>query len=196
MHGPSPEPGFDFTAWAERLCRDLTRRVPDLRHIRMDWVALSFSQSRSPGRHGLYASVTPLRFPGGEPHITRRGRRWGVQRILGPDGREMLYLMTFYLPRFLNLPWREKLTTVAHELWHIGPESDGQLRRFAGRCHAHGHSQKAYDARVEELVDCYLAAHPPAELLAPLRHDFRHLRQQYGRVTGQRIRAPKLIPLD
>ena len=174
----------------------MVARVADLRHVEMDRVALSFSQTRNGSGYGLFASVTPLRFDDGRAQTVRRGRRFAMQRILGPDGREMLYLLTFYLPRYLNLPWREKLTTVAHELWHISPRCDGRLRRFAGRFYAHGHSQKAYDARVERLVEAYLADSPEPELLAVLRADFATLRRRHGRVTGQRIRTPKLIPVD
>ena len=188
--------GFDFTAHIDRLCRDMAARIPELGHIRMDCVALSFSQTRNGSAYGMYASVTPLRFEGGSTELVRRGRRWTVQRIVGPAGREMLYVLNFYLPRYLNLPWREKLATVAHELWHISPLCDGQLRRFAGRCHAHGSSQRAYDARVERLVDAYLATEPDADLIEMLRADFDTLRQRYGPVRGQRVRVPKLIPLE
>ena len=64
----------------------------------------------------------------------------------------MLYILNFYLPRFLDLPFREKLTTMLHELWHIGPKFDGDVRRLGGRCFAHGSSQKQYDAHVEALL--------------------------------------------
>ena len=74
----------------------------------------------------------------------------------------MLYILNFYLPRFLDLPLDEKLTTVAHELWHIGPRFDGDLRRFRGRCYAHSGSQRKYDAQVKRLVAAWLAAAPPA----------------------------------
>ena len=89
----------------------------------------------------MFASLTPLRFAGGQRHTLRRGRQWTLQRVC-EDGREMLYILNFYLPRFLDLPLDEKLTTVVHELWHIGPRFDGDLRRFGGRCYAHSGSQK------------------------------------------------------
>ena len=78
----------------------------------------------------MFATLTPLRFAGGRMHTFRRKRRWRIQRLYDPDGREMLYILTFYLPRFLDLPLREKLTTVLHELWHVGPEFDGDVRRL------------------------------------------------------------------
>jgi len=178
-----------------RLCDDLVARVAPLRHIDMSRVAVGFTQTRKATCYGMYASLTPMRFAGGRPHTFRHGQRWGVQRLHGPDGREMLYILTFYLPRFLDLAFREKLTTTVHELWHISPKFDGDVRRFAGRCFAHGSSQARYDAEVSRLVDRWLSLSPPESVFGFLRMNFRELSARHGRVIGRKIRMPKLIPI-
>jgi hypothetical protein len=188
--------GFDFTGHAWRLCNDMVVRLEPLRHVDMTRVAVSFAQTRRAGSQGMFASLTPMRFSGGQMHTFRRKRRWGVQRLYDPDGREMLYILSFYLPRFLDLPLREKLATVLHELWHIGPRFDGDLRRLGGRCFAHGASQKKYDSWVETLLDRWLAHEPPGSVYDFLRLDFRELTARHGRVFGRRVPAPKLVPLD
>jgi predicted metallopeptidase len=192
----SAKPGLDFTLHIRRLCEDMVARVEPLRHIDMSRVAVSFSQTKRSGNLGMYASLTPLRFAGGQLHMVRRKRRWGIQRLYAPDGREMLYILTFYLPRFLELPFREKLTTTLHELWHVGPKFDGDVRRLGRRCYAHGSSQKAYDARIETLLDRWLSLDPPALLCDFLRPSFRELIARHGRVFGRKIPAPKLVSLD
>ena len=121
-----------------RLCDDMVARLDPLRHVDMSRVAVSFAQTRRGGSQGMFASLMPLRFAEGRMHTFRRKRRWGMQRLYDPDGREMLYILNFYLPRFLDLPFREKLATTLHELWHIGPKFDGDIRRLGGRCSAHG----------------------------------------------------------
>lgn len=194
--GDGPPAGFDFTSHMRRICDDMVGRLDQLRHIDLSRVALSFSQTRKAGRYGIYAAVTPLRFAGGGTHVVRRGRRWGIQRLCDADGREMLYILNFYLPRFFDLPFREKLTTVLHELWHIGPKFDGDVRRLGGRCFAHGSSQKQYDAHIEALVARWLSLGPPEPLYAFLRLNFRELVQRHGRIVGRRVPAPKLVPLD
>ena len=106
----------------------------------------------------------------------------------------MLYLLSFYLPRFLELRSCEKSwPPLIHELWHVSPEFDGDLRRHAGRCYAHSHSQRQYDLLVERLVDRWLALGPPEELHAFLRHDFRELDRLHGPIFGLTIPTPKLI---
>jgi len=190
-HGPPA--GLDFTLQMRRLCEDMVGRVEQLRHIDMSRVAVSFSQTRKPTDHGMYASLTPMRFAGGRMHTIRRGRKWGMQRLYNPSGQEILYILNFYLPRFLDLAFREKLTTIMHELWHIGPRFDGDLRRFGGRCYAHGSSQRQYDAQVEQLVDRWLVCRPPESACEFLRGKFRHLLARHGRVFGRKIPTPKLL---
>ena len=188
--------GFDFTLHIRRLCEDMAARAESLRHIDMGRVAISFSQTRSAAKTGIFASLTPLRFNGGAAHTIRRGRKWEIQKVIDPDGRPMLYLLNFYLPRFLDLAFREKLETVIHELWHVSPRFDGDLRRLGEVKYAHGASVKKYDAHVKMLVDEWLALDPPERLFAFLREDFRKLAAQHGRVIGTKIRAPKMVRVD
>jgi hypothetical protein len=191
-----PQTGFDFTLHMRRLCDDMVARLDQLRHVDMSRVAVSFAQTRRSGSQGMFASLTPLRFAGGQMHTFRRERRWGIQRLYDPDGREMLYVLNFYLPRFLDLPFREKLVTALHELWHIGPKFDGDVRRLGNRCFAHGASQKQYDAHVEALLDRWLALGPPESLYGFLRLGFRELAARHGRVYGRKVPSPKLLPVD
>ncbi|MEX0678324.1 MAG: hypothetical protein WD063_14680 [Pirellulales bacterium] len=185
--------GFNFTWHMRTLCADLSSRLLELSHVDTRRVAIRFCQARQSTRHGLYASLTPLRFEGGKLVTRRRGRTWTVERLYDDAGREMLYLLSFYLPRFLERPFEEKLSTVVHELWHIGPAFDGDLRRHAGRFYAHGHSQKQYDARAHELAAQWLSLDPPPEAYEFLRCDFGELGRRHGRIVGQKIRTPKLI---
>jgi len=178
------------------VCDDMVARFPEPAHIDMSRVAVAFTQARKPVKHGLYASLTPLRFAGGAEVGSRRGRTYRVQALRDRDGREMLYILRFCLPRFLDLDLREKLVTVLHELWHISPNFDGDIRRHSGRYHAHTHSQAEYDEQMGLLADRWLAAHPPEDLWEFLRHDFRHLRSRHGQIVGIRIPRPRLVPLE
>jgi predicted metallopeptidase len=191
-----PPLGFDFTSHMRRLCDDMVARLEPLRHIDMSRVAVGFSQTRKPGHYGLFAAVTPLRFAGGGQHAVRRGRRWGIQRLFDPDGREMFYVLNFYLPRFLDLSFREKINTIVHELWHIGPKFDGDVRRLGGRCFAHGSSVKRYDAHITALVDRWRSLGPPDAIFDFLRLNFRELTARHGRVVGRRVPTPKLMLVD
>src|SRR2546423_750122 len=168
-------PAFDFTLHIRRLCDDMVGRLPELAHIDMDRVAVTFCQTRKAVPHGMFASLTPLRFAGGAATAVQRGRLHAIERVCNASGREMLYILSLYLPRFQNLDFREKLITVLHELWHISPDFSGDIRRHNGRFHAHTHSQAEYDEEMGRLADRWLAAGPPQELWSFLHEDFRQL---------------------
>ncbi len=72
----TPQPaGFDFTLHMRRLCDDTVTRLEELRHVDMARVAVSFCQARKATHHGMYASLTPMRFAGGRTDTFRNGRR-------------------------------------------------------------------------------------------------------------------------
>jgi predicted metallopeptidase len=185
--------GFNFTLHMRHLCADLAQRLPELGHVDIQRVAIRFCQARKAVRHGMHATLTPLRFERGELFSRRRGRVWTIERLYDARGREMLYLLSFYLPRFLEHAFEEKLTTVVHELWHIGQRFDGDLRRHPGRCYAHSHSQKQYDALARQLALKWLSLDPPPAKYDFLRLNFGQLQRQCGRIFGQKIPTPKLI---
>lgn len=186
--------GFDVSRAIRLLCNDIVARSPHLHHVDMDLVAVSIAHTRRNGRHGMWGSLTCLRFENGSRTIERNGVPYVLQSVRNPAGNEMLYLLKFYMPRFLDLEFHEALSTVVHELWHISPNFDGDLRRFPGRYHGHGPSKNAFDEQVDEVTLDYLARNPPEEVLAFLRQDFHQLYTQYGRLHGTVIRQPRMIP--
>lgn len=186
---------FDFTARMRLVCQDMTGRLPELGHIDLDRVLVCFKQARKRVPHGLFASLTPLRFAGGSATTIRRGRHFTIERLIDRAGREMLYVLGFYLPRFMDLKFREKLITIVHELWHISPAFDGDLRRHAGRCFAHTTSQKQYDAQMHRLAQRWLSLGPPEPLWGFLRGDMEELLARHGRIVGVKVPRPRLIPV-
>lgn len=187
--------GFDFTRHMRAVCADMVARLPEFTHVDLARVAVSFAQSRHNGAYGLYASLTPLRFAGGARVTRRHGTYYKFQTLYDDQGREMLYILSFCLPRFMELGLREKLATILHELWHIGPQFDGDIRRHAGRCYVHSSSQRQYDAAMLQLADRWLAFEPPPSLYAFLLGRFADLQRCYGRVHGLKVARPKLLPI-
>ena len=186
---------FDFTQAMARLCHDITERHEAFAHIDISKVAICFTQTRSKVLHGLQAKLTPMRFERGSLTCFRRGRTWTVQRLY-VGKQEMSYILTFYLPRFLDQSFSEKFITILHELYHISPHFDGDIRRFTGRCHVHSRSQQSYDDQMEVYAREYLSCQPPAELYSFLELNFKQILKQYGGVIGLQVPIPKLILLE
>jgi predicted metallopeptidase len=190
-----PAGPFDFTQAMARLCHDISDRHEAFAHIDVSRIAICFSQARSRALHGLQAKLTPMRFEGGELTCRKRGRTWTVQRLF-VGKREMSYILTFYLPRFLDQSFQEKFVTILHELYHVSPLFDGDIRRFGGRYHVHSASQRDYDGQMEVYAREYLSMNPPAELYRFLKLDFRGILERHGGVIGLQVPIPKLIPLE
>ncbi len=191
------ETSFDYTRALASVCRDICFRVPQLNHIDVARVAVSFAQTKHSHPFGIFASATPLRFKAGSLTMTSSGRRLTLQRCYhSASGLEYLYILYFYVPRFIELSLTQKLETIVHELYHISPEFNGDLRRFEGRCFAHGTSQKKYDRTVRELVAHWLRQDPPDDVWSFLKLGYRELVQHYGPLCGTRIAMPKIIPAE
>jgi hypothetical protein len=189
------ESPFNFTRHMRRLCEDIVTRCPEFYHIETSRLLFTVAQSRTSGRSGLHAKVTPLRFQDGEIIQRRRRRDYQIQRFF-VNGVEMLYLVGFCLPRFQNLSFDEKFVTIFHELYHIGPAFEGDIRRHEGRCCVHTHSKKSYDEHMKALAREYLAKGVNPGLHAFLRLDFGQLEQRHGRIIGHIVPCPRLLPVE
>lgn len=185
---------FDFCGHIRRLLEDVAARCPELSHVRVPTILFAITQARNIRKHGLQARVTPLRFHNGQLTRQRGGITYQVQRLF-VDDHEFLYLMTFCLPRFLNQEFDDKFVTLFHELYHISPHNNGDLRRHPGRCELHSRSQRLYDRHMAELVREYLGSKPHPDLYAFLRLNFTQLSQRHGGVQGHVVPRPKVFPV-
>lgn len=185
---------LNLTGELERLICDVVARTPELQHIAPEKLLVCVSSGRA-SRGGSLAKIHPLRFEGGERSVKAwRGRRSVLCTMpsITHRGEEMLYVIYFLVPRFLELPFREKLITIFHELYHISPACNGDIRRFPGRNYAHGSSTRSYNLFMGQLVDRYLEATPDRSGLAFLEGDLSELRSRHSAIVGRRLQAPRI----
>ena len=186
---------LNLTGSLERLVSDITTRMEEFSHIDPSRLLICLSSTRGGGVHGVYAKIHPLRFEGGSRTCrTRRGRRTFTCTMPTVEHRgiETLYVIYFLFPRFFDLPFREKMITVFHELYHIAPEFNGDIRRFPGKNFAHGSSSKKYNAAMASFVDRYLAALPDDGIINFLNDDLETLRSRHSALVGRKMRAPRV----
>jgi hypothetical protein len=188
---PGPTP-LNVTDRLTELSRDIVQRLPVFAHVNVGNCLLTVTNSKKDGHFGLQARLTPMRLEAGSFETDRRGRRYRVPKYT-IDGRELLYLVTVCVPRFLDLPFEEKLITVVHELYHIGERFDGDVRRHGGRCHIHTGSKKGYDAHMAVLVDDYLKTRPNPAMLAWLHETYAELWSRHGGLFGAVFPKPRLV---
>lgn len=190
---PEKSPAFNYTTAMRTVVDDLVETLPELRHIDTSRVLLSITQARQRSKHGVYATCVPLRFEGGSPEVRVRGRLYRMAPFLH-EGREVLYILYFVLPRFHEeQDYAEKLATVIHELYHISPHFNGDIRRFPGKNWAHGVSRERYHAAMRVLAAEYLKSAPAAHDHEFLRTPFRELLKKPGGVVGTSINRPRAV---
>ena len=184
---------LNLTAEIEKLVGNIVSRVPALNHIDPSRVLVCVASTRGGGIHGTYAKIHPLRFPGGGSTMEKwRGSKRTVYSMpkVTHRGMDMLYIIYFLVPRFLNLTVREKLITIFHELYHVSPEMDGDIRRFPGKNYAHGSSRKRYNALMAHLVEGYLRDLEDENLVRFLEGDMDAIRSRYRVIVGRRFPVP------
>jgi putative metallopeptidase len=186
---------LNLTAEIERLIADITSRHEAFSHIDPSQLLVCINSSRNNSEQGLFAKIHPLRFPSGEMTQTvKRGRH--TLRCTMPDiahrGRDILYVIYFIIPRFMDRPLRDKLVTVFHELYHISPEFDGDIRRFPGRNFAHGGSTKRYNRLMERFVDEYLLLPGSSEQTVFMECGMTELKGRHRAIVGRKMAMPRI----
>ncbi len=185
---------FDFSGRMLDLIDDISNVCPEFFHLNANKILVTITRARNFRLHGLQARVTPMRFEGGNLHCKRGSRTYEVQRYYVNE-REIYYLVTFCMPRFQDQTLENKLVTVFHELYHINPQFDGDLRRHQGRCAWHTHSKKSYDAQMLQLARDYVYRTTKPFLHDFLRVDCSQLVYKHGGLNGMVVPLPRLVPL-
>jgi predicted metallopeptidase len=191
--GPRGQP-FDFSQHMHRLCTDIVARCRVFQHIDPTRLLIAVGCNRSPEDHGIQAKIAGMRHRGGRLARVHHRRTYVVQRYY-VGGVEILYLVIFYLPRFQDQSFDQKMITVFHELYHISPDFDGDLRRCSVSQRVHLGGKRGYDERMAKLAREYLASDPDPTLFSFLRLNFAQLHQWHGQVFGYAVPLPRVIPV-
>ncbi len=185
-------PTRNLTNELELVVQDLCTRLPEFAHVDPRRLLLCVTRARTLSRGGTFAKIVPMRFPTGTPLQTVNGKLFTLPQIPTPHG-DILYLIYIFVPRFFEQSFESRLLTVMHELYHIAPEFDGTIRRFGTR--AHGSSRERFNLSLHPLIDRYLLAAPPAELLDILHTDLKTLAKE-AELVGRALPVPKAIRLS
>ena len=180
--------------------RDFASLPPFHRYVDPERILVVATRGRS-GLRGKRAACHFTRFPDTGSRFSRDGH-WEFPAIYC-GGREMLYVISFVLPRFLFLSDREQAEDVVHELLHIDSSFTGVPSKLR-----HG---SRYDRMVQALaaqgLDQGLRVPPLANdgdtilyhRLRPFPHPFRCTDRAARRTyddTDLELAALKVNPID
>jgi len=198
--GKNSAKGFDFTGSMELLVDDIVKTHPFFKHIIPDNILIAISPSNG-NKSGVVAKLRPIHFEGGLRTKIVRGNEYEAPEVI-INGINILYIVYFHLPRYLDHGNHKiKLSTVLHELHHISPLFNGDIRRYLGKNYAHGSSRKNFDDLINIYTDEYIESTSHPELSYFLKYKYSELRRKYGAICGDMIRIPrpglkKMMDLD
>lgn len=182
--------GFDFTGNMTLLMEDIVRTHPFFKHINIKNVLIAISPSNG-NKNGVVAKLRPMLFEGGSRTKVVRGIEYAAPELI-INGTNILYIVYFHLPRFLNHGnEKTKLATVLHELHHISPLFNGDIRRYSGKNYAHGNSRRDFDDLISIYTDEYISNTTHQELNTFLKYKYNELKRKYGAIYGNMIRIPR-----
>ncbi|MCX9085245.1 MAG: hypothetical protein OIN87_10675 [Candidatus Methanoperedens sp.] len=188
--GKHNEQGFDFTGSMYLLVDDIVKIHPFFNHIIPDNILVAISPSNS-NKSGVVAKLRPMLFEGGMRTKTVRGIEYESPEVI-IKGINILYIVYFHLPRYLDHGNHKiKLSTVLHELHHISPLFNGDIRRYSGKNYAHGNSRKGFDDLINIYTKEYMGLTTRPELSDFLKYKYSELRRKYGAIYGDMIRIPR-----
>lgn len=192
---------LDFNEAMKSAIQEIIGSLEEFKHINLKRVRISATYARSTRRAGLLAYVLPLKYKNGSPtQVKMRGKakyHFGIVPTYH-EGEEILYILYFMLPRFLNLPYRDKLETIIHELYHISPDFNGDLRRLKGRSYIHGNSLKEYEENIKRLTDRFMESSYNELAFEFLAFGAKKLENFYGTLVSSHTPEPrpKLIHVE
>jgi len=184
----------NFSLLMLELIQDIQRKISEYRKIDVSHLAVVPRSTKKRSRGGLIAYVTPLKFPGGSPVLRKNHKNRVVDWAILPiyrEGKELKYLIHFLCPRFLNLSFEEKMHTIMHELYHINPDFNGDLRWFKGKSKYHG-DLKAFEAMASGFAKAYLADPTHESYTRFLKYNSRQWYSAFGELEGTGYKAPRL----
>lgn len=193
---------LNYRSLIQDIIFDLTKQIDEFRHIKPNRIIISSTPCRANGKSGLWASLVPLRFENGHKTKIERRKTFNEKHFITLPCKKIrklrqqaedyfLYYLYLAVPRFYNLKRIEKLETLIHELYHVNPVFNGDLRRFPGRCYIHGPSVKAYDEKVNNMRKIY---EKKATVTQQLNHlSLRHtdLLKRYDKIDFPHYQEPE-----
>ncbi|MEZ7891504.1 MAG: putative metallopeptidase [Candidatus Wallbacteria bacterium] len=184
---------FDFNHEYKLIIDDMIKSCVEFGHIDPKKIAVSYTPSKTNSKYGLQAKIYPLRFEGGAREKIINNYKFTIE-TLSHKNEEIYYIIAFCIPRFLNLDAQGKLETIAHELFHISPRFNGDIRRFSlGARAAHGASKDIFDRHIGNIAKNYLYSSMRSILPKFLYYDYKKLKQNFKEIKFTKLKIPKIL---
>ncbi len=182
---------LDVTQMLKEIIFVITERYDSFRHINVENILITLATNRATSRRSLtFGKCVPLKFEGGERTRIYKNRKIAVPTVVIKD-KIILYMIVFYKPHFFDLPLEYKIKVIFHELYHISPLFNGDIRRFGTRKSAHGFSREKYDMYFIDEMNDFVDFIKKTKYKKVLEMNYKQLHKNFGSVKFLRMKIPK-----
>ena len=134
------------------IIHDMIKSTDEFKSFDLNKILICCASNRKDFKGATYGKLLPLRFKDGSEIIKHNGKFYTIPKVK-LNNTEILYIIYFYIPKFFNLSAKDKVNVMFHELYHINPEFNGDIRRMGKFKSAHGHSRKSFEEKYIEYAD-------------------------------------------
>jgi predicted metallopeptidase len=188
----SPDDEINLSDALTAILELIVQLSPSMTHIDVNRVLVCIGSNRRGRGGGIYGKLVPLKFENGSELLKHKGTLYGIPEI-SHNNRSLLYIMYFYMPRFFDLSWFEKVRVMFHELYHISPFFNGDIRRMGKVKTAHGHSKRHYDSLYKQELKSFQDHIRTSAHIEFLQMDTKSLFNRYRQVSGIRMKKPRPV---
>ncbi len=177
------------------IIHDMIKSTDEFAGFDSNRILVCCASNRRDGRGATYGKLLPLRFKDGSEFIKHNGRYYTIPKVL-IGKTEMLYIIYLYIPRFFDLSARDKVNVLFHELYHINPGFNGDIRRMGNFKSAHGHSRKSFEERYIEYAESFFKNIKNSPYYNFLEMNSIELNRCFKKISYRRMKNVKPVLLE
>lgn len=189
-----PEDSINLTDVLTLIIHDMIQSTGEFKAFDLNRMLICCASNRKDCRGAIYGKLLPLRFKDGAEIIKHNGRFYTIPK-LKVNNFEILYIIYFYIPKFFNLSAKDKINVMFHELYHISPEFNGDIRRMGKFKAAHGHSRKSFEEKYIEFADIFYEKIKETPYYNFLNMDSHQIKSNFKTVKYRRMKSVKPVLL-
>lgn len=176
------------------IIHDMVELTEEFKCFDLNKILICCASNRKDFRGATYGKLLPLRFKDGSEIIKHNGRFYTIPKVK-VNNMEILYIIYFYIPKFFNLSAKDKVNVMFHELFHINPEFNGDIRRMGKFKAAHGHSRKSFEEKYIEYADTFFEKIENTPYYNFLKMNSEDIQKEFKKIKYRRMKSIKPVLL-
>ena len=190
-----PHDSINLTDILTLIIHDMIKTTEEFNMFDLSKILICCASNRKDFRGATYGKLLPLRFKDGSEIIKHNGKLYTIPKVK-INNTELLYIIYFYIPKFFNLSAKDKINVMFHELYHINPGFNGDIRRMGKVKSAHGHSKKNFEEKYIEYADTFYNSIQKAPYYNFLTMNTDDIQNQFSSIKYRRMKSVRPVLLN